>query len=49
MGYRSKWRIIDTGIPKGQGTLKEMFNILSHLGSACQNNPEISLHTHWNN
>jgi hypothetical protein len=37
MEYRSKQKNISRGISNDWGTLKEMFNILSHEGNANQN------------
>jgi hypothetical protein len=34
-------RILNRGVSRGQETLKEMFNILSHQGNANQNDFEI--------
>jgi hypothetical protein len=45
---RTKQRIHNRGISNGQGTLKEMFQILSHQRNANQNNPEIPPHTNQN-
>jgi len=47
MGYRSKQRILSWGISNVREVHKEMFNILSHQGSANQNS-EIPSHTSQN-
>jgi hypothetical protein len=48
MGYRSKERILNRGISNGQGSLKEMFNILNHQGNANPKGPDISPYTYQN-
>ena len=40
MGYRSKQRILNKGLSKGQETFKEMPNILSHQGNASLEDSE---------
>jgi hypothetical protein len=45
---RTKQRILNRGISNGQETLKDTFNILSHLGNANQNDSEIPTLTHQN-
>ena len=48
MGYKAKQRILDRGFLNDQETPKEMFNILSHQGTANQNDSEIPLRLHQN-
>ena len=41
MVYRSKQKILNRRISHEQGTLKKMFNFLSHQGNANANDSEI--------
>jgi len=49
MGYKSKQKILDRGVPNGREALKEVFNILSQQGIEDQNNSETPSYTHQNN
>jgi hypothetical protein len=48
MGQRAKQRILNRGIAKGWGALKEMFKALRHHGNANQNNLDILSYTGQN-
>lgn len=48
MEHKSKQKNLKGGNSNGQGTLKELFNILSHQGNINQNNFEFSSYTSHN-
>ena len=48
MGHRAKPKILRGGISSGRETPKEMFNVVSLLENANQNNSKIPPYTHQN-